>query len=283
MRVRIASSVVIASLACAAVAAAQTDTARTRPSSTRRIPISKEAPAPAPAPRVDTVTVYHTDTVATTRTDTVTVTRVDTVRASAGEVAAVTMPTVLRRIGGFYIGVDGGAAVPSGTGLNTAQSTGWHLDVPFGWDPVGSPLGVRFAAGYSHFDTKNAFENTAFDNPQIWSGDADLKLHLPTVMAWNRRFSIYGIGGASYNRFKSLVQSGEDGLITVGDQTGSGVGIFPTTADNSWHDAWGWNAGGGLEFGFGRTNLFVESRYVRFNRSGGNLSQVPVVVGLSWF
>jgi hypothetical protein len=283
MKMQVPSAVVLGSLLCAAAAAAQTDTARTKPTSSSRIPISKESPAMPP--RVDTVTVYHTDTVATTRTDTVTLTRVDTVHTSSGEVTTTTpMPIMLRQIGGFYLGVDGGAAVPSGDEFNSAQSTGWHIDVPFGWDPVGSPLGIRFSGGYSHFDTKNVFLNSNLDSPQIMQGDADLKLRLPATSAWSHRVQIYAVGGASYNRFKNLLQRNDNGSFTIGDNSGTiGVnGGIPTTIDSDWHSAWGWNAGGGLQFGWGRTNLFVESRYTRFNRNG-QLSQIPVVVGLSWY
>jgi hypothetical protein len=284
MKMKFPAAIVLGSVFCAAAASAQTDTARTKPVSTSRIPISKESPAPMP-PRVDTVTVYHTDTVTKMRTDTLTITRVDTIHTASGEVVTTTpVPTLLRQIGGLYIGVDGGAAVPSGDRFNSAQSTGWHIDVPIGWDPVGSPLGLRVTGGYSHFDTKNVFEPTNMDSPQIFQGDADLKLRLPMTSALSHRVQLYAIGGATYNRFKNVLQRNDNGSFTIGDATGvAGVnGGIPTTIDSDWHSAWGWNAGGGVQFGWGRTNLFVESRYTRFNRNG-DLSQVPVVVGLSWF
>jgi len=275
MKKHTTSLIALGALGVASVASAQA-------TSTRRIPISKEAPASAPAvSRVDTVTMYRTDTVTNYVHDTVTVTRVDTVKTSEGTVA---MPLMLRQIGGFYLGVDGGAAVPSGDALRSAQSTGWHVDVPFGWDPVGSPLGVRFAAGYSHFGTKDAFSAYNF-TPQIWQGDADLKLRLPMTSAFSHRFSIYGLGGATWSHFKGLTQFN----TTTGTFTTSNGDVITTSggspvfADASWHNAWGWNAGGGVTFGFGRTNLFVESRYIHFNHNDGDLNQVPIVVGLTWF
>ena len=167
MKMHTTSLIALGALGVASIASAQA-------TSTKRIPITKEPAAPVVS-RVDTVTMYRTDTVTNYVHDTVTVTRVDTVTASAGTVA---MPLMLKQIGGFYIGVDGGAAVPSGDALRTAQSTGWHVDVPLGWDPVGSPIGVRVAAGYSRFGTKDAF--SAFDfTPEVWQGDADIKLRLP--------------------------------------------------------------------------------------------------------
>jgi len=209
--------------------------------------------------------------------DTVTVTRVDTMSAAA---PPAPMPAILRQIGGFYFGLDGGAAVPSGNGLNTAQGTGWHVDVPLGWDPIGSPIGVRLAAGYSKFDMKNPFESFS-TTPQIFNADGDLKLRLPITSPITHRFQLYALGGATYNRFKNVVQfNNSTGLFAVGDSTVAPGGT--TFADNAWHNAWGWNAGGGVQFGFGRTNLFVESRYIHFSRNG-DLNQVPIVVGLNWY
>ncbi len=279
MKLHIASTVVLATLVVAGTASAQTDTTTRTPTSTRRIPISKEsAPGEVVPMRVDTVTVYQHDTVTVYQHDTVTVTRVDTITPTVTTTAA--MPAILRQIGGFYIGLDGGAAVPRGEGLNTAQSTGWHVDVPLGWDPIGSPIGVRFAAGYSHFDTKNPFEGFS-TTPQIFNADGDLKLRLPITSPITRRFQIYALGGATYNRFKNVVQfNNANGMFLVGDSVVAPGGV--TFADNSWHNAWGWNAGGGVQFGFGRTNLFVESRYIHFSRNG-DLNQIPIVVGLNWY
>ena len=56
-----------------------------------------------------------------------------------------------------------------------------------------------------------------------------------------------------------------------------------TTIDNAWHNGWGYNAGGGMEFGWGATNLFVESRFTRFSGENSKISHVPLVIGLSWY
>lgn len=272
MQVRIPVTFVFGALAMAAAASAQTPTT----TSTKRIPISKASGELGP--QIDTVTVYRTDTLTQYRVDTVTVSRVDTLTQTTPATVAAPMPIMLRQIGGFYIGLDAGAAVPTGDELNTVQSTGWHADVPFGIDPVGSPLGVRFNVGYSHFGTRSTFNNLT-GTPQVWTGDADLKLRLPMTSSFAHRFQIYGVGGATYNRYKNLVQfSNNTGAFMVGT-TPYAQG---TTFDDTWHSTWGWNAGGGLQFGFGRTNLFVESRYVHFSNNGA-LNQIPVVVGLNWY
>lgn len=248
--------------------------------STRRIPISKEGgipitkEGPPPAPRIDTLTVYRTDTLRLYRTDTVTVTRVDTVRTEP--VAAV--PELVRQIGGFYFGADVGAALPTGA-FDDAQTGGPHFGLQIGWDPIGMPIGVRFDGSYSHFDTRSQFEPFAND-PQIVQFGGDLKLRLPVLSPWMRRFSVYGIGGLSYNLFKDIVEISQ-GVISVGN-TLNLTNATVATVDNDWHDEWGWNVGGGVQFGWGRTNLFVESRYMQFNHRV-DINQVPIVVGLSWF
>jgi len=281
MKLHTMSTLALGTAIVASTASAQTDTTH-RTTSTRRIPITKEASGDVALPRVDTVTVYKVDTLNNYRVDTVTITRVDTVNLQPTTTTSI-IPATLRQIGGFYIGLDAGAAVPSGDALSHVQGTGWHADVPFGWDPVGSVLGVRFAGGYSHFGTRNEFSGFNNGNAQVWNGDADLKLRLPMTQAWTRRFGVYGVGGASWNYYKNVVEfNNNTGQFFVGPN-GLASTTFPTTVDDSWHSRWGWNAGGGVQFGFHRTNLFVESRYIRFNSAAGSLSQVPIVVGLNWY
>jgi len=262
----------------ASTAIAQTDS--TRRTSTTRIPISKGEPA-----RVDTVMLVRTDTVTRTVTrrvhDTVRVTRVDTVKTAPGVLA----PLRIREIGGFYIGVGGGAAIPVGDNFTNWQSTGWRVEVPMGWDPLFSPAGARLNIGYSQFGKRGVFDQ-AFSTPELFQIDGNLKLRYPVKSPWMRRFQAYVVGGVTYNAFRSIAQLNENtGLVTVGDSTGTSSEVnfgFPSTIDNSWHDAWGWNAGGGLQMGWKHTNVFIESRYTRFSHNSLAMSQVPIVVGASW-
>ncbi len=273
MRIRIASSVAIVSLAMAATASAQADT--TRPRSSSRIPISKEAP-----PRVDTVTVY--DTVSMTRIDTLRITRIDTVFRSSGEVAR----PIIHHVGPFYLGLATGWGIPTNNSLTTAQGTGWHAEVPLGWDPAGSMLGLRFLGGYTHYDMKQGFEVVSTD-PQVFNWDFDLKLHYPTNRKWHHNWEIYGVGGATYNRFKNIVEQNDNGTFTVGNNFGLFNTVPPT--DGAWHGRWGWNAGGGAQFGWGPVSAYIESRYIGFSRSSNGfnsntLGQVPIVIGLTgWY
>jgi hypothetical protein len=90
----------------------------------------------------------------------------------------------------------------------------------------------------------------------------------------------YGIAGVSWNRFKDILEN-HDGVLTIGDG-GTINGQF-LTVDSGWHSGWGWNVGGGAEMGWGITNVFVETRFTRFNGVNTNISHVPLVVGISWF
>ncbi len=246
--------------------------------SARRIPISKEGGGEV-IMRTDTVTVYRTDTLRLFRTDTVTSYRVDTVRVEpVAPVAAV--PMAIRQIGGLYFGLDAGAALPTGD-FDDGQTGGPHFGAQLGWDPIGSPIGARLDGSFSRFDVRSAYEGLS-SSPTIWQFGGDLKLRLPALTPWNSRFQVYAVGGASYNRFKDLVEIDDIGLISVGDTPNLNLNTPLATVDHDWHDAWGWNAGGGVQAGWGRMNVFLESRLMKFNHRV-DINQVPVVLGLSWY
>lgn len=278
MRIR-TSPLIVGALLLAGTAMAQTDSTRRR--STERIPISKETP------RVDTLTVFRTDTVTRTVTqrihDTVRVRRVDTVRTAYGVLAP---PIRIREIGGFYAGLAFGAAIPSGDEFTNFQSTGWNVTVPVGWDPIGSPAGARLNLAYSQFGKRGVFDQT-FATPEIFQTDFDLKIRFPIESPLVRRFQVYGLGGVTYNAFRALAQFDRvSGVVAVGDSIGRSIAInfgFPQIVDNDWHSAWGWNAGGGLQMGWHRANVFVESRYVHFSHNSFSVAQVPIIIGASWF
>jgi len=264
-----------------ASAASAQDTTRARTRSQKRIPITKEAPgevAPSRTARVDTVTVYKTDTLRLQgRVDTVNVTKTETV-TRVDTVLKPMLPERLRQIGGFYIGLAAGSSLPAAN-FNDSDHPGWRVEVPFGIDPVGSPLGLRFNLGYSSYEPHSYLASTV-ENAAIMNGDADLKVRFVRAQPYNKRVQVYGIGGVSYNRFKNVVEN-NGGQLSIGDVLATN-GRF-TTVDNAWHNGWGYNVGGGLEFGWGATNLFVESRYNRFSGENSKISHVPLVIGLSWY
>jgi len=271
----------IFALDASAASAQDTTRTRTRPRSTKRIPITKEAPgevSTTPAPRVDTVTVYKTDTLRLTRTDTVNVTKTETI-TKVDTVQQQIFPEMMRQIGGLYIGVAAGSSMPAAN-FNDSDHPGWRVEVPIGIDPIGSPLGVRVNLGYSRYEP-HTYVKSLLDNAQIMNADADLKLRLVKANPFRHRAQVYAIGGASYNRYKDILENNH-GVLSIGDSFANSNGTF-STVDSDWHNGWGYNIGGGMELGWGVTNLFIESRFTRFSGENSKISHVPLVVGLSWY
>jgi len=280
MRFGKASMYAVGALLTVAAAASAQDTTRTRrTTSQRRIPVTKEAPGEVVPARVDTVTIYRTDTLRTYRTDTLrltnTVTRYDTVRMEAP------MP-VIRHVGGFYFGLAGGASLPAAN-FNDASHTGWRIEVPFGIDPINSPLGLRFNLGYSAYEPHTWLANRV-GNAQMMNGDADLKLRVGSLSMWQRRFELYGVAGGTYNRYKDVVEVNRlNSTITLADQTGNNTTATFTSAAHDWRSKFGYNVGGGAQVGWGNANLYVETRYNRFSGESAPVAHVPVMIGLTWY
>jgi len=258
----------------ASVSSAQ-DTTTRRPTSSQRISIKKESGGEvAPVIRIDTVYSYKTDTLRMPgRTDTVvttnTVVRVDTVQ--------IPMPQFLREIGGFYVGLGGGSSLPAAN-FNDSDHPGWQIQGMMGIDPIGSMFGVRLTGAYGTYDP-HSYAAPYVESAKLFTAGLDLKLRALTVSPFNRRVHVYGIAGGTWNRFKNIIET-KNGVTMVGDQT---VVNFNTPINDEWHGGFGWNLGGGGEIGFGRTNLFVETRYSRFTGQNSSVSHVPLVVGFSWF
>ncbi|HXT15589.1 MAG TPA: hypothetical protein VN706_08165 [Gemmatimonadaceae bacterium] len=151
---------------------------------------------------------------------------------------------------------------------------GYNIAVPFGIQRPGAALGFRGDVGYSSFQSSGSWlatdGTTGFyrTRPQIWTVDADARLKVAQLTP---RLAPYVIGGLSWGHYRTLI-----------DPTGS---TPIDSQDQSWHNAWGWNAGAGLEYMLGRTGLFVESRYFHLNGASGfnSVSHVPLIVGLTWY
>jgi hypothetical protein len=257
-----------------ASASSAQDTTRTRPRSTTRIPVTKEAPGEVVS-RVDSVMVYRTDTLRLPgRTDTVvttnTITRVDTV--------SIPLPPVLQ-IGGFYFGLGGGSSLPAAN-FNDSDHPGWRVEGMLGVDPLGSPFGLRLTGAYNRYEPHSYVENV-LGNAQIMSLALDGKLRLVKIQPFAKRVQLYGIAGGTWNHFKDVLENNR-GVLSIGDNVG-GNQVLPSVIDHDWHNGWGYNVGGGAELGWGRTNLFIESRFSRFSGEQTKISSIPLVIGLSWF
>ena len=250
----------------AARRAAARRAAAARARSEQRIPTTgKEVPVQT-VTRVDTVFQVRSDTVFRMRTDTVTVSRVDTVTQQLPAV----FPQV--RMGGFYWGLGGGLTAPRQE-LNTVFEPGFNITGLLGWDPIGSPFGVRFDVAYDQFSERSQFANLGAD-PHILSAHLDGKLRFPLFgVETGGRAELYAVGGGSYYRYKNLWQAPSGGGFA------SATCVREDGPCDEWGDDFGWNLGGGVGFGFGPSNVFLEARWMGL---GGSTSFVPIIIGLTF-
>jgi len=249
--------------------------AQSKPTSSKRIPISKEAPGEVVPARVDTVTVtvYKTDTLRVSSRDTVagpTIYRTDTVTVSPP------MPPI-RLPGGLYLGLAGGVSAPNGA-LYNPNSAGPSAQLQVGWQGMKNILGLRADVNYAQFGEDGRYSQFQ-GNPDVVNFSADAKLNLPIfnhLFGAEHRFNIYGIGGYTHTMYKSLP-------IRVNGLNPDGS-IIVATGESSWSHFNGWNAGAGASLGWGRTELFVESRVLAFHPDNTpQARQMPFMFGINLF
>jgi hypothetical protein len=253
----------------AARRAAARRAAAARARSERAIPTTgKEVPVQT-VTRVDTVYQVRSDTVFRMRTDTVTVSRVDTVTVQQAPV----FPVV--RMGGFYWGLGGGLTAPRQR-LNTTFEPGFNITGMLGWDPIGSPFGVRFDVAYDQFSERSQWAALAAD-PSILSAHLNGKLRFPLYgVETGGRAELYAVGGGSYYRHKNLIHGPSGATSTNQIECGDDGGLAEC---DEWSDDFGWNLGGGVGFGFGPSNVFLEARWMGI---GSDRSFVPIIIGLTF-
>jgi hypothetical protein len=257
-----------------------------KPKSTTRIPISKDAPGEVARTKTDTART-KTDTVTLYKTDTVRVTtqlqgRVDTVRTTQYKTDTVTvapMAPPIRLPGGMYFGIGGGVTAPNGS-LYNPNSAGPSAQLQLGWQGAKNLLGVRGDINYTKPGEDSQYSALQAD-PEVLNFSADAKLNVPFLthmFGATHRFGIYGIGGYTHTMYKNLpirVSSGGTDVI---------AGLPIERGQNDWTHKNGWNAGGGASLGWGRTEVFFETRVLAF--SGDNIPQarqMPFVLGLNFY
>lgn len=252
-----------------------TTTTNTTTSETR-IPVTKEAPGEVVPPRVDTVTVYHTDTVSVNvpgpeRVETRTVTQYDTTRIE-------TLPAYLIQRGGMYFGLGGGTTLPYGS-IRNVNEPGWNAQAQLGWQPLHSWLGIRGDANYTMYAENDQYASLG-GRPDVLTGNLDLKLGIPIfqkLFGTIPSFSLYAIGGGSYihaNGLRAMLEPGVTG----------GFGAFNAVQPGV-VNKFGWNAGGGMSWHWGATELFAESRVVGFSPFANTdpAHHIPITVGFNWY
>ena len=279
-------------LDASAASAQDSTTSKPRTRSERRIPVSKESHGEVATPRVDTVTVFRTDTLRMApRVDTVTVTntvtRVDTV--------VQTVPVITHPVSGFYFGAAGGTNFPA-SGLNTVNTAGGTAQLQVGYRKLQQYWGVQLDGQYTQYGRANGLAFLG-GRPDLWNINLDGRVDVPWVnrlFGNNTWFTPYIIGGASWVDFNNLRQKLDNEIIAS-----DGTEINAVVSDGGSH--WGWNAGGGLAWHMGRTEMYIESRVVSFNRgSNDNIlatvngvavvgqgfkraNQIPIMFGLNFF
>ena len=103
------------------------------------------------------------------------------------------------------------------------------------------------------------------------SANLDGKLRFPLFgVETGGRAELYAVGGGSYYRYKNLywAPAGTECCAVESDDLGG-----------SWSDDFGWNLGGGIGFGFGPSNVFIEARWMGI---GDSRSFVPIILGLTF-
>ena len=145
------------------------------------------------------------------------------------------------------ITVFGGAVMPTGdagNSLNAGLTGGAALDVHM---PV-LPLGLRVEGSYSRFGLSNLPSGVSANTTDIGFNANAVMTILPLPL-----FHPYITAGPSYSNLKV---SGSDG-----------------------EGHWGYNAGGGLDFGLGPIGMRLDVRYKHISVDGGSWTSVPMTVG----
>jgi hypothetical protein len=282
-----------AGLATEGAAQYPTDTARARVTSTRRIPVQKEGTTVTESPgaisadsaaRADSIAAAERarqDSLAAierARQDSIAAAerarqeaiaaaeraRQDSIaaaeRARLEAIAAAERARQERfrvgRFGGWYFNLGGGASMPMGD-FDDSYGTGFNVTGSAGWHPTESAFGIRFDAGYDRLNGEDPpGPVTTLQDASIFSGLGEVTLRIPRALGLNPYF----VGGGGIYRFSDYGGSSESAT------------------------EWGWNAGGGLRFGWGFTSLFVEARYMSVGAPGGadRAEWVPIILGITF-
>jgi hypothetical protein len=261
-------------------------TSAQRTSSSVRIPVSKEmAVTPEPAPVVEAPAPAPVPVVVDSAPPPV-------VETPAPAPEPLPEPMPVKHYGnGFYIGLGAGEGIPVQT-LRDGYDPGLSVSVPIGWDSQTGPFGIRGNFGYTRLDSRKTFRNTgattgvgfgssgsafvASSDPQIWSALADLKLRFPFSGHYDgARSGLYVVGGGGVNYFRNYNTT----FALTNPEFNNGTSVTATSESMT---RMALNAGGGLTWGLGMTEVFLESRYVTTFTEGRRASYVPVILGLTF-
>jgi hypothetical protein len=158
---------------------------------------------------------------------------------------------------GVHVGVAAGTGSPAGDTKDTFE-TGFNGSAFLNWTPAASPVGLRVEGMYHNMGVESEA------SPD--TGDAEIIAGLAgaVIAPKNGTVKPYAVaGGGAYN-------------VDV-----DRLGLVATRGYNE--TELGWNAGGGVAFPLGKTNVFVEARYHSINTDGRDVERIqliPVTVGI---
>lgn len=252
----------------AMAAAAAVLTAAVAAPASAQVPVQKQRTGSGTP--TTTQTVVRVDTVYVDRV----MTRVDTVFRTDTIQTEVVREVPLAPAGmSYYWGVGGGAAVPS-NGLDNVFDTGYNASLRLGWRSNDNPFGVRFEGMYNQFKGKE-IGGVDFDAASTWGVMANAVLDFP----WNvdRSSAFYLTGGVGAHGFNSFDIDEEDIDGLINDDVVDEPDLIRESTTN-----FGVNAGVGLRFGVGGSNLFLEGRWVNVFTDGTDRRYFPITLGITF-
>jgi|SRR5215208_574719 len=152
-------------------------------------------------------------------------------------------------------GVGGGVSLPQGD-VNDAVNTGWHALVTAALGSPMQPLGLRVDLSYSRFGFSDQVQTALGGEGHLTTSSATLNLtyRLPKATWPVSPYLLWGLG--AYRTECSL-----------------GPGCQSTVR-------YGWNFGLGANFFFLGPRTFVEARWHRTTRRGGDVHYFPLTFGI---
>jgi opacity protein-like surface antigen len=164
--------------------------------------------------------------------------------------------TAHAQIGAPKVTLFAGAAIPTGDDSDEIK-TGYTAGLALDFRVPAVPFGVRAEGIFAKFDAK---ANTADVKGSIQDIGANLNgvLWFPVPAS---SLTPYITAGPSFSR-------------VTGKVTGGGLAFEETV------NKWGFNAGGGIEFGLGELGARVDVRYKRISMDDGSYESIPITFGI---
>ena len=171
------------------------------------------------------------------------------IAASAVALSFAAAPTAHAQV---HVGVSAGASIPTGD-FGKDFKTGYSVNGLIGFSMPLSPIGFRGEVGYNAWDGKSSLGISGVKASAL-SGAANIVLQVPGMIAAKPYF----IGGIGDYRLKAEIPG------------------FGSTTETKF----GYNVGGGINFGLGTLATMLEARYITVNTTGGSTHYVPVTFGI---